>query len=168
MIIDNAKYADASNNFITAVVDGVLQQIPAQNDNRLYAEIIGNNVHIAAYSAQPLTSDDVVVEGTRRLALGFAYDFGDQRGVHQIGTTPSDMTGWREVIDYANALIDLGDTTTQISIVTDTGPTLVTAPEWQAVMLHAAEVRQLLWSKSFALQAMSPIPSDFANDSYWT
>jgi len=117
------------------------------------------------YSVSP---SQIVAERERRLSLGFDYDFQDVRGVHHIGTTPADMVGWREVIDYANALVDLGDTDTQIAIVTDTGPALVTAPEWQAVMLHAATVRQSIWAKSFVLQATSPIPSDYANDSYWT
>lgn len=114
----------------------------------------------------PQTSD-VQAERARRLALGFDYDFGSARGVHRIGTTPQDMAGWRDVTDYANALIDLGDVTTTIAIVTDTGPALVTAPEWQAVLLRAAEVRQAIWAASFALQAMSPIPTDFADDSRW-
>ena len=107
-------------------------------------------------------------ERKRRLGLGFDYDFGDARGVHRIGTTDEDMVGWRDVIDYANALIDSGDTTTLIDIVTDTGAAQVTAPEWQAVMLQAATVRQTLWAKSFALQGLSIIPGDFANDSHWT
>lgn len=111
---------------------------------------------------------DVIAERTRRLALGFHYDFGTPRGVHHIGTTSDDMIGWREVIDYANALMDLGQVATQIAIVTNTGPTLVTAPEWQAVMLASAHVRQTLWAKSFELQAMSPIPSDYTNDRYWS
>lgn len=111
---------------------------------------------------------DVQVERARRLGLGFDYDFGDVRGVHHIGTTEADMVGWRDVIDYANALIDSGDTTTAIAIVTDTGPTSVTAPEWQAIMIQAAVIRQTIWGQSFALQAMSPIPGDYANDSYWT
>jgi hypothetical protein len=112
--------------------------------------------------------DGIVAERQRRLSLGFDYDFQDVRGVHRVGTTPEDMTGWREVIDFANALIDTGDTTTTIAIVTDTGPTNVTAPEWQAVMLQAATVRQRIWAKSFVLQAMNPIPEDYANDNYWT
>lgn len=111
---------------------------------------------------------DVIEERERRLALGFDYDFQDERGIHHIGTTPADMVGWRDVIDYANALIDSGDTTTLINIVTDTAPAQVTAPEWQAVMLQAAVVRQTLWAKSFALQALDPIPEDYADDSYWT
>ena len=123
---------------------------------------------IAAFDPDAPTAVDVQTQRARRLALGFAYDFGDARGVHHIGTTPDDMVGWRDVIDYANALIDSGDTTTKIAIVTDTGPAEVTAPEWQAIMLVAASVRQTLWAKSFALQAMQPIPGDYANDSYWS
>jgi hypothetical protein len=117
-------------------------------------------------SRQPIIAGDVIRERERRLALGFQYDFGDARGVHQIGTTSADLVGWRDVIDYANALIDSGDTTTEINVVTDTGPVAVTAPEWQAVMLRAAEVRQVLWARSFALQ--SSLPADYANDSHWT
>ena len=107
-------------------------------------------------------------ERDRRLSLGFEYDFGDVRGVHRIGTTDADMKGWNEVINLANALIDTGDTTTLIDIVTDTAPCQVTAPEWQAIMLAGALSRQTIWAKSFALQAMDPIPGDYADDKYWT
>lgn len=135
---------------------------------RAVQEWLDQGNSILPYSPPAITPLDVQMERARRLALGFAYDFGDARGVHQIGTTPDDMIGWRDVIDYANALIDSGDTTTKIAIVTDTGPAEVTAPEWQAIMLVAASVRQNIWAKSFALQAMQPIPGDYANDSYWS
>jgi hypothetical protein len=129
---------------------------------------INGVVQLDAAKVKELMAVKVQEERKRRLALGFSYDFEDARGVHQIGTTPADMVGWRDVIDLANALIDLGDTTTTINIVTDTGPTQVTAPEWQAVMLRAAEVRQVLWASSFTLQAMDPIPEDYDADGYWT
>ena len=117
---------------------------------------------------RPIIINDVVLERERRLELGFDYDFEDVRGVHRIGTTKADMVGWRDVIDYANALIDSGSGSTQINIVTDTGPTAVTALEWQAIMLAAATVRQTLWAKSFALQAMDPIPMDYRDDNHWS
>jgi hypothetical protein len=123
---------------------------------------------LAAFDPFAPTPAAIIAERTRRLALGFDYDFGDARGVHHIGTTDADMVGWREVTDYANALIDLGDTATTIAIVTDTGPATVTAPEWQAVMLQAAVARQGIWAKSFELQAMSPIPADYADDARWS
>jgi len=155
-----------SNGCLIRDADGAF--IPQDAKNRDYVKYVlwvdaGNSPTVASTSV-----NDVVIERTRRLTLGFDYDFGDARGVHHIGTSSADMEGWRDVIDYANALVDLGDTLTQIAIVTNTGPALVTAPEWQAVMLEAAEVRQLIWARSFALQAMNPIPSDYADDSYWT
>jgi hypothetical protein len=107
-------------------------------------------------------------ECRRRLAQGFTYDFGDDRGIHTIGTSAADMEGWRDVTDHANALIAIGDTDTTIEIVSDTDAAMVTAPEWQAIMLDATTRRQELWKKSFALQAMDPIPTDYANDKYWT
>ena len=124
---------------------------------------------IAAWIANPPgTIAQVAAERERRLALGFNYDFGDTRGVHHIGTTAADMVGWGEVSTYVGALIDSGDVTTLIVIATNTGICQVTAPEWRAIEIAAAEFRQPLWSASFVLMAMSPIPAGYQNDSYWT
>lgn len=111
----------------------------------------------------------VIRERARRLAAGFDYDFGDGRGVHRIGTTDSDMIGWDEVSKYASALIASGSTSTGISIVTNTGPTQVTAQEWQSILIAAGQFRQPIWQGSFVLQAMEEVPADYAsNDAYWT
>lgn len=119
----------------------------------------------------PETLDEVVSrivrERQRRMALGFEFDFGDARGVHHIGTTEADMVGWRDVNDVAFKSMARGQTTKQIAIVTDTGPTIVTASEWLDVLDAAEAFRQPIWAASFALQAADPIPPDFANDSYW-
>ena len=93
---------------------------------------------------------------TRRDALraaGFDHDFGDERGIHHIGTTPSDMEGWDEVTMGANALVALGQGNAEFSIDTNTGPTTITALEWQAVLAHASIVRQPIWQRSFTLIA---------------
>ena len=116
---------------------------------------------------QPPTINDVLAERARRLALGFDYDFGDQRGVHRIGTTPEDMIGWDEVTKFAQALINAGDTTTTIGIDTNTGPAEVTALEWNAILIAAGAFRQPIWHASFALQKMDPIPEDYTDDKYW-
>lgn len=113
------------------------------------------------------TAEDVIAERARRLALGFDYDFGDGRGVHHIGTTDADMKGWDEVAKASSAFIALGAPTTEIAIVTDTGPVTVTALEFQAILAAATAARQPIWAASFALQAMDPIPVDYADNSYW-
>ncbi len=111
----------------------------------------------------------VIRERARRLALGFDYDFGDARGVHHIGTTEADMIGWDEVTKFTNALINAGDTTTTVGIVTNTGPTQVTPTEWNAILIAAGQFRQPIWQGSFVLQAMEEVPADYAsNDAYWT
>lgn len=115
----------------------------------------------------PIGADSVIQERARRLALGFDYDFGDERGVHHIGTTEADMRGWDEVTMLASALLALGDTTSMITIVTETGPAEVTAVEWQQVLVAAAQFRQPIWAASFALQQMEPIPENFADDQWW-
>lgn len=142
--------------------------IPAAPGNRDYEDILASDAQISAYSAPAPTAADITAERTRRLALGFNYDFEDARGVHRIGTTDADLKGWDDVSTYAGALIDSGHLTTPIAIVTDTGPCSVTAPEWRAIEIEAAAFRQPLWAKSFALMASNPIPADFKNDSHWS
>lgn len=109
----------------------------------------------------------IVEERTRRLSLGFDFDFGDGRGVHHIGTSPADQAGWDEVSKLAGAMLALGETEAEITIVTDTGPAAITALEWQSILLAAGEFRQPIWSASFLLQAADPIPEDVTSDALW-
>lgn len=121
------------------------------------------------------TATDVANERSRRLALGFSYTFpavngvADPRGTIQIGTSPSDMVGWDAVTTLANALVALGQgSTPAIQITPQTIAVTITPLEWQAILVAAAQIQQPLWQKSFALQAMSPIPADYTSDTYWT
>jgi hypothetical protein len=109
----------------------------------------------------------VAEERRRRLESGFSYDFGDARGVHQIGTTEQDMIGWDEVTSVAQAAINAGAPSMEIAIVTDTGPATVTALEWQSILLAAGAARQPVWAASFVIQALDPIPADYADDARW-
>lgn len=115
----------------------------------------------------PPNGDDIAEERNRRLALGFFYDFGDDRGENFFGTTAEDMAGWDEVTKLANAMIMSGAMDTDIQIMTGTRPVTVSALEWQNVLIRAGEVRQPLFGASFILQAMNPIPSDYKDDKYW-
>ena len=106
-------------------------------------------------------------EAKRRLALGFDYDFGDARGIHHIGTTDKDMKGWDEVSAGTCALRDAGEPAAEISIVTDTGPAVVTAAEWARIRAAIFNAGQPIYAASFALQAMDPLPQDFTDDRWW-
>ncbi len=118
-------------------------------------------------SRTPLISQvDVSRERDRRLALGFNYDFADARGIHRIGTTKGDEEGWDEVTKIALSRNAIGSAD-PIGIMTDTGPAVVTPLEWLAVLEAAAAFRQPIWQASFVLQAMDPIPDDYAEDSHW-
>ncbi|MBG6173065.1 hypothetical protein IWQ55_001363 [Labrenzia sp. EL_208] len=138
----------------------------------------GNPTHLSAFGAEgsPAQSDlctgcfridDITHERNRRLAAGFSYDFDDVRGVHTFATTENDMRGWDEVTKGAQAALALSAPNSPIDLVTETGPVTVTALEWQQILVAATAHRQPIWQSSFLLQAMSPIPSDYADDSYW-
>lgn len=133
-------------------------------DETTLAEYLSN---VGAGVPPRIIPSAVIAERERRLALGFDYNFGDERGVHRIGTTDADLAGWREVTDVANAAIATGAPSAQIAIATNTGACIVTAIEWQSILLAAAAFRQPLWAASFALQAMDPIPSNYTDDSFW-
>jgi hypothetical protein len=131
---------------------------------------IGDTWDGEAFTSPPVPSPtiaDVIPERQRRLAAGFDYDFADARGVHTIGTTDADMSGWDEVSKAASALVALGLPDRAISIVTDTGPCVVTAIEWQSVLVAAMQFRQPIFAASFALQASDPIPQDYTDDVNW-
>lgn len=117
----------------------------------------------------PPTVNDIITERSRRLAVGFDYDFGSPGNpdVQHIGTTESDMSGWNEVTTWANAQVALGDTTSTVTILTDSGAATVTALQWMAVLNAASDFRQPIWRSSFILQAMNPIPSDYTDDKWW-
>lgn len=115
------------------------------------------------------TIDDVITERSRRLAVGFNYDFGtpEAPNVQHIGTTTNDMRGWDEVTAWANAQVALNDTTSTIEILTDSGTATVTAVEWMKIVNASTAFRQPIWAASFVLQSMNPIPADYTNDKYW-
>ncbi len=120
-------------------------------------------------SNPPVTMQNVIDERSRRLALGFDYDFGDDRGTVHFSTADHDMVGWDAVTKLANALIATGSSAQTITIVPETTGITITALEWQAILINGFGVsQQPIWAASFALEAMDPIPTDYTNDSYWT
>lgn len=115
-----------------------------------------------------ITSKQVIVERTRRLTLGFDYDFRDERGVHHFDTTEEDMKGWDTVDKSANAFVAVGIPDQPINLATGTGDVTITAIEWSSIMVAATLWQQPIWQSSFVLQSMDPIPQDYTDDGYWT
>lgn len=119
--------------------------------------------------ASTVTADMVWAEKDRRWALGFDYDFGDDHGVHHIGTTEKDMEDWQKVQALATAATQLGQPDTPIYIVTDTGAVTIKASEWWNIVIAMAMFQQPIFQGAVALVAMDSIPADYAtNDVYWT
>jgi hypothetical protein len=120
-----------------------------------------NDPRFLAYKNPPPDAQDVGRERDRR--------FGSPRGVHHFATSEDDMKRWMmEVTPIAQTFLNLGQPGAEIGISTATGNTVVTALEWQMVLIAAGTHRQPLYQASFALQAMDPIPADYAtNPAYW-
>ncbi|WP_421998242.1 hypothetical protein [Roseovarius confluentis] len=164
---NTARWATSASDAIDClVVHPRLGEIPftvtEQDRPDLWAALSAGEVGpIAPYVSPPppsFNSEDVIRERTRRLAEGFDYDFEDARGIHHIGTTEEDMRGWDEVTMGANAAMAIGAGSTAFDIITETGPVEVTALEWQSILMAATAFRQPIWSASFALQQVDPIP----------
>lgn len=161
-------YHLSSNSGVIRVADrAYIPADPGNSDWQTYQSWLAAGNTPAPMPVTPPTVDDVRIERERRLALGFDYDFGDARGVHHVGMTDADMIGWDEVTKAANALMSLGQAAQTLTVVTETGPAVVTAAEWMQIILAATAARQPIWAASFALQAMDPIPADYADDSHW-
>lgn len=137
----------------------------------VYAGFIRNeDGTFSAPQPLPPVVDDLLAERDRRLAAGFDFNFGDARGVHEIGTAPSDMTKWmQEVTPLAQISVAGGAPATEITISTNTGVVTVTAQEWLSIIAYSATVRQPIYQGYFTLKAMNPIPADYAsNEAYWS
>lgn len=109
----------------------------------------------------------IETERSRRLAEGFDYDFGDERGTHRIGTTIEDEKGWDKVTKLSQAYILSGNPDAKIQIVTNTGPVEVTAMEWQLILIQVGAFQQPIYAVSFGLQTLDPLPQDVENPEYW-
>jgi hypothetical protein len=132
----------------------------------------GNKVYSLVPFVRPRNREELIAaverERVRRLAAGFDYDFGDERGVHRIGTTEEDRKGWADVNIAAFKAVARGQGQKILHIFTNSGPVDVTADEWLAILDADEAFRQPIWQMSFALQAMEPIPQDIENQEYWT
>jgi hypothetical protein len=186
-LIDSANIEVAAYGCTLGQCDGVPETVILPNGNRVHGakpgqiedwrlvpRYMGRGEAGSAFDGTSMvitvlaTDQDVINERTRRMALGFSHDFQDDRGVHVIGTTISDMVGWDDVDKSVNAMMALGLSGQSFQIVTNTGPVMITPIDWAKITMTATAFRTPLWLRSFALQAMSPIPADYANDSYWS
>lgn len=161
---DNSQYwSSASSTYVSSVPEGL-------TFTRIANEVELNEVLEPHGLRGPLvTAGYVVAEQRRRLAQGFDFDFGNERGVHHIATTEQDMKDWSEVTTWATVKLLTGDTASKLTIATNTGVAEVTAPEWMAVLNAGTLARQPIYQGAFWLMAQDPIPSDYAsNEAYWS
>ena len=159
---------DPTRAWSSAAVGYVTEWDPHRTTNIGSEEELTDVLHVHGLQGPLVTEAHVMAERKRRLAKGFAYDFGDTRGVHHIGTTEADMAGWDEVSKVAQAAVLVGLPATLISIETNTGSVTISAQEWQQILLAAGRFRQPIWKAAFDLVKLDPIPSNYQEDQYWS
>ena len=139
------------------------------NGAQINGEYAGYRLDAWDMASPPPSINDVVRERSRRLAVGFDYNFGTAEApdIKHVGTSEEDMVGWNEVTSWANAQVALNDTTSTVTIMTDDGAVVVTAIGWLKVVNAATAFRQPIWAASFTLENMTPIPSDYTDNKWW-
>lgn len=153
---------------VKIVLDGQAMEIPKRG---FYWELVqewvkeGNELRV--FDAV-VTLDQLSKERDRRLSLGITVDFEDNRGEHVIGTRNADMVGWEEVRRYATLLLSTDQPDTMLTIVTDTGKVQISPAEWQEIDMLISSYRQTIFLSYFDLTALSPIPTEYADDKYWS
>jgi hypothetical protein len=121
-----------------------------------YAEeaLAADHADVQAWrNRKPLLLDCCTALCAEKLAAGFAFDFGDGRGVHLFGTAEKDLKGWDEVEKIFAVAARMGDAGKTVTIATDTAVAVVDLDDWNAIMLAAEAFRQPIWAASFAIQA---------------
>jgi hypothetical protein len=109
---------------------------------------------------------DVMAECDRRLAnsyMDYMFELGSQR----LDISTDALRGWSEITELALCYNALGSTKNLVIYPENQIKVSITAQEWLDVVIKVREFRQAIWTDSFALQAMTPIPTDFFDDKYW-
>ena len=137
------------------LVDGVLVDLSP-------AEI----AEVEAMASAAVTPEMVNAERERRLLLG--SQFNDVFNHIYITGDQTNRANLSDLVLGAMLRIQSGDTTT-ITTYRD-GNNVdhnLTPPELLALFAQASAYVSLMYEKSWALKAMSPIPSDYTDDSHW-
>jgi hypothetical protein len=123
---------------------------------------------IAGGRPRHIALQEIAFERERRLNAGFDYRFKDKRGLHRIGASDADWSGWQEVHVQATKAMMRNRPKTDITIVTDTGPVTVTAEEWLDILDAIEAFRQPIILAAFRLTAMKTVPADITADTHWS
>lgn len=162
MAITSAMY-NQDGNSITVVQDGNTILVPVAEGNRHYIELqewvkAGNSIQLFT---KTITDQDVNVERLRRITAGATFN-----GILVTGSN-----------DDARNLTNLA-LAAQLAIASNTSTTFIfrdgnnidhelTPVQMLGLWQQSATYVSKLYEKSWALKAMSPIPSDYTFDSYW-
>lgn len=115
----------------------------------------------------PPTTDDVNAERATRIERGTTVTV-DGVAIRVQGRE-EDTRNLQGLAFAAQLRLSTGDTTTTITFRDgDNVDRILTPLQVLSLWSQSAAYVSLMYAKSWAIKAMSPIPADFRNDSYWS
>lgn len=155
----NARFLDASRHTVLVDIDGSAATVPADPSNRHYAALISSGAPIASAPVPEPTAADVRAEASRRLQVVFGA-----RDATHLDIIIANAT--REVARLNQI---------KVGVPHPAGGWLAEPREWTAeerarlATLHGADqMLESIRAASNRLEAMQPVPADYAADDHWS
>jgi hypothetical protein len=115
----------------------------------------------------PPTTDDVNAERAARIERGTTVTVDGV--VIRVQGREEDTRNLQGLAFAAQLRLSTGDTTTTITFRDGDNVDRILAPlQVLSLWSQSAAYVSLMYAKSWAIKALSPIPADFRNDSYWS
>ncbi len=153
MEITDARYSDENGRWIICQMNGREAHVPVDHYNTNYRLILSMGVPIAPYQPPPPTVDDVRSECSRRMQA---------------------MVGARDEKNLEHIISNAGREATRLQAIRLGVPGVVEGREWTAdeaqraaALFMANEALDAIRAASNVLEAMDPIPADYAQDRWW-
>jgi hypothetical protein len=169
MNITSASYNQDGS--INAIIDDVTYLVPDDMSNRyrqaLDVWVTDGNI-ITAYTIPAPTDDDINDERDRRIYTGSTFAVTGAGNVRLIGDSQT-RDNLQALQSVASILLASGDTTT-ITPYRDADNITHNLTQSQVIELFIKSAKYLsdLYTSSWTIKAMNPIPFNYQDDSFWT
>lgn len=172
MAVTSATYANADATIINAVIDGVAWSVPNNPSNSMRQSITdwlaADPANKIGNFMDPITNDDVNQERDRRIQVGATFTIAPSVTVYVTGSD-ADARNLTNLALAAQLRLASGDNATLTTFRDGNNVDHdLTPSQMLSLWQQSANYVSVLYEKSWAIKAMTPIPADFATNSYWS